>query len=115
MYGQMKDGVGQGTQQALGRGGTTIHDIVTNNETVRGYQELVLEGRLPIRTSLLIRIIEAKIVPESLLNLGLKTGFGSDWLKIGGVKVSIDGGITGPVAAFTAPYAHDPSPFARTR
>src|SRR5258708_16378778 len=108
MYGQMKDGVGQGTQQALGRGGTTIHDIVTNNETVRGYQELVLEGRLPIRTSLLIRIIEAKIVPESLLNLGLKTGFGSDWLKIGGVKMSIAGGITGRVAAFTEPSAAEP-------
>ncbi|HEX9464325.1 MAG TPA: amidohydrolase [Alphaproteobacteria bacterium] len=107
-YDQMKDGIVHATQQALRRGVTTIHDIVTNNETVRGYQELVLEGRLPIRTSLLIRIIEAKIVPESLLNLGLKTGFGSDWLKIGGVKMSIDGGITGRVAAFTEPYADDP-------
>src|SRR5258708_25298187 len=107
-YDQMKDGIVHATQQALRRGVTTIHDIVTNNETVRGYQELLLEGRLPIRTSLLIRIIEAKIVPESLLNLGLKTGFGSDWLKIGGVKMSIDGGIPGRVAAFTEPYADDP-------
>ena len=107
-YDQMKDGIVHAMKRALRRGVTTIHDIVTNNETVRGYQELVLEGRLPIRASLLIRIIEAKIVPESLLNLGLKTGFGNDWLKIGGVKMSIDGGITGRVAAFHEPYADDP-------
>src|SRR5258708_29541201 len=104
----MKAGLVQAARQALRRGGPRIQDMVTNNETVRGYQDLVLEGRLPIRTSLLIRIIEAKIVPESLLNLGLKTGFGSDWLKIGVVKMSIDGGITGRVAAFTEPYADDP-------
>ena len=107
-YEQMKEGIVHATKRALRRGVTTIHDIVTNNETVRAYQELVLEGRLPIRASLLLRILEAKIVPESLLNLGLKTGFGNDWLKIGGVKMSIDGGITGRVAAFYEPYEDDP-------
>ena len=107
-YEQMKEGIVHAMQRALRRGVTTIHDIVTNNETVRAYQELVLEGRLPIRASLLLRILEAKIVPESLLNLGIKTGFGNDWLKIGGVKMSIDGGITGRVAAFSEPYADDP-------
>ena len=94
--------------RALRRGVTTIHDIVTNSETVRAYQELVHERRLPIRASLLLRILEAKIVPESLLNLGIKTGFGNDWLRIGGVKMSIDGGITGRVAAFYEPYEDDP-------
>lgn len=107
-YQQVKEGIVRAMGRALGRGITTIHDIVTNNETVRAYQELALEGRLPIRASLLIRILEAKIVPESLLNLGIKTGFGNDWLKIGGVKMSIDGGITGRVAAFYEPYVDNP-------
>ena len=107
-YEQMKEGIVHAMRRALRRGVTTIHDIVTNNETVRAYQELVLEGRLPIRASLLLRILEAKIVPESLLNLGIKTSFGNDWLKIGGVKMSIDGGITGRVAAFSEPYVDDP-------
>jgi len=107
-YDQMKEGIVHAMGRALRRGVTTIHDIVTNNETVRAYQELVLEGRLPIRASLLLRILEAKIVPESLLNLGIKTGFGNDWLRIGGVKMSIDGGITGRVAAFSEPYEDDP-------
>jgi predicted amidohydrolase YtcJ len=107
-YAQMKEGIVHAMRRAQRRGVTTIHDIVTNSETVRAYQELMLEGRLPIRASLLLRILEAKIVPESLLNLGLKTGFGNDWLKIGGVKMSIDGGITGRVAAFYEPYVDDP-------
>src|SRR6202012_4842289 len=46
-YEQMKKGIVYATQQALRRGITTIHDIVTNAETVRAYQELVLEGLLP--------------------------------------------------------------------
>jgi predicted amidohydrolase YtcJ len=107
-YEQMKEGIVFAAKRALRRGVTTIHDIVTNAETVRAYQELALEGRLPIRVSLLIRILEAKIVPESLLNVGIKTGFGNEWLRIGGVKMSIDGGITGRVAAFTEPYSDDP-------
>ena len=107
-YQQMQDGIIFAAERCLSRGITTIHDIVTNNESIRAYQELVDEERLPLRVSMLIRVIEAKIHKESLLNLGIKTGYGNDWLKIGGVKMSIDGGITGHVAAFTEPYADDP-------
>lgn len=107
-YDQMKDGVMFSAERCLARGITNIHDIVTNHESIRAYQELVDEGRLPIRVSLLIRVIEAAIQKESLLNLGIKTGFGNDWLRIGGVKMSIDGGITGHVAKFYEPYVDDP-------
>ena len=107
-YGQMKAGVLFAAERCLARGITNIHDIVTNNASIRAYQELVDEGTLPIRVSLLIRVIEAAIKKESLLNLGIKTGFGNDWLRIGGVKMSIDGGITGHVAKFYEPYVDDP-------
>jgi predicted amidohydrolase YtcJ len=107
-YDQMKSGVMFSAERCLARGITNIHDIVTNHESIRAYQELVDEERLPIRVSLLIRVIEAAIQKESLLNLGIKTGFGNDWLRIGGVKMSIDGGITGHVAKFYEPYVDDP-------
>ena len=107
-YGQMKEGVLFAAERCLARGITNIHDIVTNAEAVGAYQELVDEGRLPIRVSMLIRVIEAAIQKESLLNLGIRTGFGNDWLRIGGVKMSIDGGITGHVAKFYEPYVDDP-------
>ena len=106
-YEQMKQGILFAAERCLARGLTNIHDIVTNHQSIRAYQELVAEGKLPIRVSLLIRVIEAAISKESLLNLGIKTGFGDDWLRIGGVKMSIDGGITGHVAKFYEPYVDD--------
>ena len=107
-YDQMKKGILFASDRCLARGITNIHDIVTNHESIRAYQELAQSGELPIRVSLLIRVIEAAIQKESLLNLGIKTGFGDDWLRIGGVKMSIDGGITGHVAKFYEPYVDDP-------
>ena len=107
-YDDMKEGILFAAERCLARGITNIHDIVTNHASIHAYQELVDEGRLPIRVSLLIRVIEAAIQKESLLNLGIKTGFGNDWLRIGGVKMSIDGGITGHVAKFYEPYVDDP-------
>ena len=107
-YDQMKEGILFAAERCLSRGLTNIHDIVTHDRAIRAYQELVQEGKLPIRVSLLIRIIEASIQKQSLLNLGIRTGFGNDWLRIGGVKMSIDGGITGHVAKFSEPYVDDP-------
>jgi predicted amidohydrolase YtcJ len=89
------------------RGVTTIHDIVVNNREVRAYQELARAGRLPVRVQFLVRVIESNFSKESLLDLGLLHGLGSDWLRLGGIKMSIDGGITGKNAAFSDPLVHD--------
>ena len=39
--------------------------------------------------------------------LGIRTGVGDDWFRLGGVKVWADGSIPGGTAAFSEPY-HDP-------
>jgi len=104
-YEDRKDSMVWSAKQCLAKGVTSVHDIVTDADTVRAYQELVAEGRLPLRVTMLIRIIEADIVPASMLNLGIGTGFGNEWLRIGGVKMSVDGGLTGRNARFSEPYA----------
>ena len=86
---------------------TTVHDIVRYAEPVRAYQEIYKEGRMHARVSILPRVIESMIESKSLIELGLITGFGNDWLRIGGVKMSIDGGITGRNACFHEPYEND--------
>src|SRR3954451_17136906 len=68
------------------------------------------QAPLPVRVQLLVRVIESTFSKESLLDLGLVDGFGSDWLKIGGIKMSIDGGVTAPNAPFPEPlcgHGHD--------
>jgi predicted amidohydrolase YtcJ len=106
-YLQLKDGIVFALNQCLERGVTTVHDIVRYAEPVRAYQELYREGRMHARVSILPRVIESMIESKSLIELGLITGFGNEWLRIGGVKMSIDGGITGRNACFYDPYEDD--------
>jgi predicted amidohydrolase YtcJ len=87
------------------RGITTIHDIVINRDEILAYQLLERSGRLPLRVQILPRVIESNILKESLLDLGILHGFGSDYLRVGGIKMSIDGGFTGKNAAFSEPLA----------
>ena len=107
-YIQLKDGIVFALNQCLERGVTTIHDIVRSGEPIRAYQQLQGEGQLHVRVSLLPRVIESHIGSRGLLELGMITGFGNEWLRIGGVKMSIDGGITGRNACFYEPYEDDP-------
>lgn len=107
-YIQLKDGIVFALNQCLERGVTTIHDIVRSGEPIRAYQQLQSEGQLHVRVSLLPRVIESHIGSRGLLELGMITGFGNEWLRIGGVKMSIDGGITGRNACFYEPYEDDP-------
>ncbi|HYY25852.1 MAG TPA: amidohydrolase, partial [Candidatus Udaeobacter sp.] len=106
-YLQLKDGIVFALNQCLERGVTTVHDIVRSGEPVRAYQELYREGRLHARVTILPRVIESNIESKSLIELGLITGFGNEWLRVGGVKMSIDGGITGRNACFYDPYEDD--------
>jgi len=97
----LEDGAVALLQRAAGRGITVVHDIVTNAEAITAYQSLAAADRLPVRVHLLIRIIEADITTKSMVEMGLRQPFGSDMLKIGGSKMSIDGGFTGRQAAFS--------------
>jgi predicted amidohydrolase YtcJ len=106
-YLQLKDGIVFALKQCLERGVTTVHDIVRSGEPVRAYQEILREGRMEARVSILPRVIESNIESRSLIELGLITGFGNEWLRVGGVKMSIDGGITGRNACFYDPYEDD--------
>jgi predicted amidohydrolase YtcJ len=89
------------------RGVTCIHDIIVAREEVQAYQILARAGRLPVRVHMLMRVIESNFNKHSLLDLGLVHGLGSEWLQIGGIKMSIDGGFTGKNAAFREPLAGD--------
>jgi predicted amidohydrolase YtcJ len=89
------------------RGVTSLHDIIITKEEVQAYQLLARAGRLPVRVQMLIRVIESNFNKHSLLDLGLVHGMGSEWLQIGGIKMSVDGGFTGKNAAFREPLAGD--------
>jgi predicted amidohydrolase YtcJ len=97
----LEDGAMALLQRAATRGITVVHDIVTNAGAIAAYENLAASGRLPVRVHLLIRVIESDITTKSMVEMGLRQPFGSDMLKIGGSKMSIDGGFTGRQAAFS--------------
>jgi predicted amidohydrolase YtcJ len=78
---------------------------VDRPEELRAYQRLRREGKLPIRTYLMV-IIDALLDP--LDRAGLHTGFGDEWLRLGPAKLFADGSIGGRTARMRRPYLDEP-------
>jgi predicted amidohydrolase YtcJ len=75
------------------------------------YQQAFEQGRLPLRVQLMVAadaLRPARAHPDDdlprALDLGIRTGFGGDWLSLGALKVFTDGGMMPRTAALTEPY-----------
>jgi predicted amidohydrolase YtcJ len=75
------------------------------------YQLARDEGLLPLRVQVMVSADrlrpaaahETDGIPRAL-DLGLRTGFGGDWLSLGALKIYTDGGMMARTAALTSPY-----------
>ncbi|MEW6266002.1 MAG: amidohydrolase [Thermodesulfobacteriota bacterium] len=89
-------------------GVTSVHDggvgALHGREVVQAYRSLEIEGRLNLRVYLTM----LHDFHDRFLELGLGRGFGSDYLKIGAVKLLQDGSIQGLTAALTEDYHNRP-------
>jgi predicted amidohydrolase YtcJ len=65
-------------------------------------------GELPLRVRLWYRVHEGTIRLEHLASLGIRRGLGDDWLRVLGVKVSVDGWCIFRNAAVYEPYLGEP-------
>ena len=72
---------------------------------MRAYQGLADSGLLPLRTYLMM-IIDQTL--DEMISLGIRSGFGNDWLKIGNAKLFSDGSIGGRTARMRKPYEGEP-------
>ena len=87
-------------QTALWRMGVTgVHDF-DRRSCFQALQALHENGELHLRV---LKSIPLEDLPHAA-GLGLRTGFGDDWLKIGGVKVFADGALGPQTAAMLQPY-----------
>ena len=91
-------------QLAASLGVTTIQDMTASATELRAYQTLHSRGELTAR----IYSIQNHGI-DGLKDAGIATGFGDDWLRIGGIKLFADGSMGAGTAAFFEPYADDPS------
>jgi predicted amidohydrolase YtcJ len=92
---------------ALGVG--TIREAMINLEELVAYQDAHERELLSVRVRPLIRVGNELTTDEAIAvidGLGVRSGFGDDWLRIWGLKLVLDGGVEG--AALEQPYANDP-------
>ena len=99
--------MGPAIQNAWRAGLTGLHDFVMANETMRpfvAYQALKERGELGLRV---VKNIPVGLLDEAIA-LGLRTGFGDDWLRLGHIKIFADGALGPHTAAMIEPYAGEP-------
>jgi len=85
-------------------GVTTIQDMTASATELLAYQALRARGELTAR----IYSIQNHGI-DGLVAAGVATGFGDDWVRIGGIKLFADGSMGSGTAAFYDPYTDDPS------
>ena len=79
----------------LERGVTSVYDL-SSPETYATYQDLRAKGELPVR------IYASYRGAPAILQSGLRTGFGDDWIRLGAIKLVLDG-VWGTTAATYRP------------
>lgn len=80
------------------------HDPFVDAPTLRTYQEAADAGHFSFR--LYAYILNQWADP--LLAAGVRRGFGSEWVKIGAIKIFLDGGMSSRTAAVSKAYAYPP-------
>ena len=106
---QIKETVKMGAQKWwVQQGITTVH-CFCGSYAMRIYQELLEEDELPLRIHLVVYTEDPRIGLESLINLGICAVFGNEKLKLGGLKIFVDGAFMGLSAATYEPYVGMPN------
>ncbi|MBC7897630.1 MAG: amidohydrolase [Cytophagaceae bacterium] len=79
---------------------TSVHDAGTNQEKIRAYEDVYRAGDLRHRAYMMIR----GGAYAQLRDAGVYTGFGDEWLRVGGVKYSADGSASERTMRMSTPY-----------
>lgn len=82
------------------KGVTSACDADAGPDAVQGYQDAHDAGELRFRTYCHIHVADL----AHFMDAGIHTGFGDEWLRIGGVKQYADGSISERTAWLSQPY-----------
>lgn len=91
---------------AWAAGLTAIHEINDSEEmtALRAFQALRRAGALGLRV---VQNVPAALL-ETCARAGIESGFGDEWIRIGGVKFFMDGALGSRTAAMLQPYEGEP-------
>lgn len=96
-------------EDALNYGITMVNDPGVSPEMFEAYQKAYEEGLLPVRVFLMpdLRDRFTRLFYERINHLGIHTGFGNRWLRMGALKLSLDGTLEIGTALLHEPYIRE--------
>lgn len=99
------------SEMLVSEGITTVHDSGGYGPgQLAAMQAAREQGRLKMRLyAMIFSFVDNLKFIDDMLNAGIHTGFGDDWLRLGPMKIMIDGSSSGPTAATREPYASNPA------
>jgi hypothetical protein len=91
-YEALKGAILETCREAARFGVTGIHEFTSWSDSARIYQDLYREGTLPLRVQLCPCVwgMYRTLDMDGLVRLGLRTGFGDEWIKFGSAKIFTD-------------------------
>ena len=114
---EMVEAVGLACRAYNALGLTAIADPGLYPEQIRAYHRAAREGVLTVRSDLLLAAWgfgapeTEEGLQERFVALGVTGGFGDDLLRLGGIKLMPDGGMSDRTARMLQPYLDDPDNF----
>ena len=81
-------------------GVTSVTDAYGSPKDLRAYQDAYQADELSIRVYSMIGYYHI----EEMLDAGIRTGFGDEWVRVGGMKLTCDGSISERTARLSKPY-----------
>ncbi len=85
---------------------TTVHDAGASRGKLVAYQDTYQAGELRHRAYIMIRGPY-----QALRNAGISTGFGDEWVRIGGVKYAADGSASERTMRMSTPFEGRPDDY----
>ena len=110
---QMKQSLRLACREMHRFGITSVVEPGLRPREIRAYQSLYQDGELSVRVNLMpswhgFHDDESEdVLDHRARELGIYSGFGDEWLRIGGLKMAIDGGTTSHTAYMYEPYEGD--------
>ena len=115
---ELVEAIGRASEHYLREGLTSVQEagvggglVARSPVELSAWQEARRQGRLGVRATLMVAAEALHDLPHAAadgdgfgLDLGIRTGWGDEWLRIGAVKVFSDGSLIGRTAAMCCDF-----------
>ena len=86
---------------------TSVTEAYGSPQSLVTYQDACRSGKLSLRIYSLIGTSRV----DKMIDAGMRTGFGDEWVRIGGMKITCDGSISERTARLSEPYIGRPDDY----